>query len=162
GKWRSVKWRGLVAKLAKHLADDQIIALARLGDAKLPNRSHRQIIKRAHIAYERPAIPGLLDGAIGPGTFTSARIILGGNFFRPFERSPYNLASLSPVRAQLTATVDCEGRLLGWGLRRCDQDRREAQHRSSRICEPPELEHVATLLVTFPYVNRPPESFAIH
>src|SRR6476660_9918468 len=68
-------------------------------------------------------------------------IFLGGSLFRPFERCPYDLAPLASERVQGTATIQCEGRLLGRSLRVNTPNRNAAQHRSSRNCEPPELDH---------------------
>jgi hypothetical protein len=152
-----------VAKLTNHFANGEITVLtgariARLSDANLPNCSHWYTVKRPKIAHDGTTITGLarntLGRAISPRTFTSAWIFLGRSFFRPLERCPYYLASLSPERAQWTATVHRDGRLLGWSLRVCNPNSSEAQHRSSRNCEPPGLDHCATLLVTFQYVNR--------
>ena len=102
GKWRSMKRRGLVAKLTDHFADDQIIALARFGDANLSNCSHRYTVKRPKIADDSTTIPGLAFNArgraIGPRTFTRTWIFLGGSFFRPLERRPYDLAPLGSKR----------------------------------------------------------------
>src|SRR5437879_5838670 len=84
GKWRPVKRRGLVAKLTDHFADDQIIALARFGDANLSNCSHRYTVKRPKIAHDSTTLTGLalntLGRAISPRTFTSTWIFLGGSF----------------------------------------------------------------------------------
>ena len=165
GKWRPVKRCGLVAKLTNYLADNEIIVLtgARLGDANLPDRSHWGTVKRSKIAHDNTAITGLAlntrGRAISPRTFTGAWSLLGSSFFCPLERCPYYLAPLRPERAQWTATVHREGRPLGWCLRVCNPNRSDAQHRSSRNCEPPERDHFATLLVTFQDVNWPSGSF---
>ena len=148
-KWRSVKRCGLVAELTDHLAHDHLIISARLGDADLPDCSHWDAVEGPKIAEDGATLPGrglnTLGRAISPRTFTSTWIFLGRSFFRPLERCPYDLAPLRSERAQWTATVHREGRLLGWGLRVCSPNSSEAQHRSSRHCEPPGLEHFATL-----------------
>src|SRR5205085_2906577 len=113
GKWRSMKRRGLVAKLTNHFANDQIIALARFRDANLPNCPHRYTVKRPKIAHDSTTIPGLgfntRGRAISPRTFTRTWIFLGGSFFRPLERRPYHLTRLGSKRTQGTAPVHREG-----------------------------------------------------
>src|SRR5438105_15087292 len=71
GKWRSMKRRGLMAKLTNHFADDQI-AVVGLGDANLPDCSHGYTVKRPKIAHDSTTLTGLgldtLGRAIGPRT----------------------------------------------------------------------------------------------
>src|SRR5438105_6384848 len=141
-------------KVTKHLADDQIVALAaRLGDTEFRDCVHWQSINRSEIAENCSAVAGLAveaeRGTVSPRTLTGPRPLLQGRFLRPLERRFDRLAAVGPERVQGTATVQGISRFLGRSLHVCKPNAAEAHNRSSHNRQPPGLEHFLTLLTAF-------------